>query len=221
MNSTTSIFYRGMFISFLGSLPPGVMNIVAIDIAGKQGNKAAFLYAAGSMLAEVLVVAIALTIMNWLLKRKRFFEVLEWITVILLGLFATGCFLAAGTMQEITSFIPVISLPAFLAGVVISLFNPMHIPFWLGWSSYLVSKGIPVNERRSYLLYIAGIATGTMGGFTVFIYGGYAVIEIVNSNSAVFNYILGVFLLLLSVLQAGKLVLVPAAIRHRRLLKQS
>lgn len=220
MKQIEKAFLVGLLVSFLGSLPPGLMNIVAVQIASEQGRGAAMLYSTGSMLAEVLTVGVVMSIMNWLLKRLVFFAVLEWVTVVLLGLFALGCFWVAGSTRDLIGLIPVIGLPAFFTGAVISLLNPMHIPFWLGWTSYLANKGIvPTGGRRRYY-YMAGIAAGTMAGFAVYAYGGQPFFELLSANNAGFNYTLGTLLLVISLLQVRKLAVVPARARFDRMLKR-
>src|SRR5687767_8354768 len=93
------IFYWGMLISFLGSLPPGIINIAAIQISGKQGAGAAMIYAGGSMLAEILVVRIALAGMSWLTRNQKFFRILEWMTAGMLLFFSVTCFIAANALR--------------------------------------------------------------------------------------------------------------------------
>src|SRR5688572_31214008 len=98
MTLSMKIFYWGMLISFLGSLPPGVINIAAIQISGKQGAGAAMIYASGSMLAEILVVRIALAGMSWLTRNQKFFKILEWMTAGMLIIFSVACFITANTL---------------------------------------------------------------------------------------------------------------------------
>lgn len=219
MKQIEKIFLAGFLISFLGSLPPGMMNIIAVQITGEKGKDAALRYASGAMLAEAVIVVIVLAATNWMLKRRKLFVILDWITVVLLGLFAGGCFWAAGSMLDITRFIPAIRLPAFLTGAVISLLNPMHIPFWLGWSSYLAHKGNLSGEKKKYH-YLAGIATGTMAGFVVYIYGGQPLFELIAVNNTAFNYTLGALMLIISLMQVRKMAVVPAQVRFNRMLKQ-
>src|SRR5690348_12826256 len=95
------IFFWGMLVSFLGSLPPGTMNIAATQITAQQGPKAGFMYAIGSMLAEVTVVRLALAGMKRIIRQHRLFYFLEWLTAILLFTMAIACFVAAVQMNDI------------------------------------------------------------------------------------------------------------------------
>jgi threonine/homoserine/homoserine lactone efflux protein len=212
------IFYWGLLISFLGSLPPGMMNIAALQISEKQGHLAAMIYASGSMLAEVFVVCIALAGMNWFIKRLRFFSVLEWMTACLLVTFSAACFIAASSMREFTNIIPEITLPPFITGIFLSIINPLHIPFWLGWSTVLMNKGILRNQRHQW--FIAGIGAGTMAGFTVFIYGGQYFLLFFENNSFLLNFIIGIILLITAFLHIRKLIKIPIATRYAQMLQR-
>lgn len=221
MKRSIKIFYWGMLISFLGSLPPGVMNIVATQISGKQGAGAAMVYAVGSMLAEVIIIRIALSGMSWLTRRQKFFQVLEWMTAGLLVVFSITCFIAADSMQDFPIILPVLVLPPFLTGAVISAVNPLHIPFWLGWSTVLINKGILAPGPKQYNWYISGIATGTISGFIIFIFGGQYLIKAFHSNQFLINCIIGTALFITAFIQIRKMIFVPASVRYAKLFRRS
>jgi threonine/homoserine/homoserine lactone efflux protein len=220
MKQTLQIFYWGMLISFLGSLPPGIMNITATQVAGKQGIMAAFIYAFGSMLTEVIIVRIALSGMSWLTRRQKFFQVLEWMTAALLVIFSMTCFVAANSMQDFSAILPDLILPPFITGVVISAVNPLHIPFWLGWSTVLMNKGVLMPGARQYNIYITGIGIGTIAGFMVFIFGGQYLLKIFQSNQYLVNGFIGTILFIVAFLHIRKIIIVPASVRYASLFRR-
>lgn len=221
MKSLPRILTWGMVISFLGSLPPGMMNIAAIQIAGEQGAGAAMIYAFGSMLAEVIIVRIALSGMNWLTKSLRFFTILEGMTAGLLVIFAVACFITADTIRDMPALFPGLLFPPFITGLLLSVINPLHIPFWMGWSTVLLNKGVLERRGNMYNGYCLGIAIGTMAGFMVFICGGPFLLTVFHSNQFFIHLVLGTLLLVIAVLLIKKMILVPASIRHARLLRQA
>ena len=68
------IFFWGMFISFLGSLPLGTINVTATNIAVQQGAYAATLFALGALLVETFCLCIVLLAMNWVRKQQKIFR---------------------------------------------------------------------------------------------------------------------------------------------------
>jgi threonine/homoserine/homoserine lactone efflux protein len=219
MKQSVKVFYWGMMISFLGSLPPGVMNIVGTQISGSRGMYEAFCYAAGFMLAEAILVRIALAGMNRLIRSKKFFHLIEWMTAGMLIVFSIACFITANSMQEFSD-LPGFLLSSFVTGVVISIINPMHIPFWLGWSAVLMNKGILTPRAQQYYFYIAGIGIGTLAGFSVFIFGGQQILKVFQSNQYLINCIIGFALFVTAFFHIRKMIFVPAAVRHAKLFRQ-
>src|SRR5881392_3083140 len=167
-----NVCFWGMLVSFLGSLPLGTMNVTVTQISVQRGIRDGFSFAIGSMLIEIIIVRIALVSMKWLAKQHRLFRLLEYITTSVILFLAITSFIAAYKMTGFASFFPIQTIKPFWTGVFLSLTNPLHIPFWLGWSSVLMSKNILKPSSRQYNWYITGIGLGTILGFSVFIYAG-------------------------------------------------
>ena len=220
MKGSFKVFNWGMLISFLGSLPPGVTNIIASQIFHHKGITEAIYYVTGFMLAEVLVVRIALTGMSRLIRSKKFFHLVEWMMAGMLIVFSTVCFIGANSMQDSPVILPELLLPSFMQGILISLVNPMHIPFWLGWSTVLMNKGVLFPKSGQYNLYIAGIGAGTIAGFAGFIFGGEFLFKAFHSNQYLINCILGFALLAAAFVHIRKMIFVPIAVRHAKLFRR-
>src|SRR4051812_6617457 len=126
------VFFWGMMVSFLGSLPLGTLNILAMKISVEEGVKYAIYFSLGSLLTEMIYVRISLVGINWIRKQKKIFKWLEWITFFIVVALAIGSFMTAmkphthsGAMQN--------NLPdmhRFLLGITLSSISPMQIPFW-------------------------------------------------------------------------------------------
>lgn len=210
----------GLAISFLGSLPLGTMNIAATHIAIEQGRTAGLLYALGSMLVEIIIVRVALIAMGWLAQRHKIFQFLELFTVSLILILSATSFIAAYKMTGFAGSIPFgPSLHPFWTGVLLSATNPLHIPFWLGWSTVLLNKKILLPGNKYYNWYITGIAVGTMAGFAVFIYGGTYMVAQITAHQNVLNTVIGLVLLLTAVIQLRKMLKVSAVLRYGKMVE--
>src|SRR3954464_11376598 len=95
MPRLVKIFFTGMFISFLGSLPLGTLNVAAMQISILDGAKAAILFSLGSLTAEVVYVRLSLIAMDWIRKQKKIFIFLEWLTLIIVLALAISSFYSA------------------------------------------------------------------------------------------------------------------------------
>ncbi|MEO7769132.1 MAG: LysE family transporter [Ferruginibacter sp.] len=220
MKNLLRILWWGMLISFLGSLPLGTMNIAATHISIEKGPMAGFVYALGSMLAEVMVVRFVLPGIGWLTKREKIFRILEFFTTGLLLVLAIGSFIAAYRMTGFANVIPVQYPHPFLTGAILSVTNPLHIPFWLGWSTVLINKEILHPGKIQYNFFVTGIGLGTMLGFTVFIIGGNYFVAQISNHQNILNWLIGIALLATAMLQLKKIIMEPAGVRYGKMARQ-
>jgi threonine/homoserine/homoserine lactone efflux protein len=205
MKQLIKVFYWGAVISFLGSLPLGVLNVTATQVSVENGVKSAFIFSIGAMIAELIYVFITLRAMNWISKRIKLFRLFEWITTVLILLLSISSLIAAINMQKISSVVPAETSDAFLSGMLLSALNPLHIIFWFGWSTILIEKNILHTNKRNYNFYTSGIGLGTIAGFAVFIYGGNYIIHQLLFNQTLINWIIGIVLLITAAVQVYKI----------------
>lgn len=188
------IFITGLFISFLGTLPLGTMNIAAMQISVTDGMRPAFLFAMGVLIIEIVYVRLSLVAMDWIRKNQKLFRILEWVTLLIIVALAVSSFVAAVDPGVNKNVVLSNTLHRFWLGMTMSALNPVQIPFWFGWSTLLFTKKVLQPKNSHYNMYIAGIGIGTFAGMTIFVLGGRLLVDTLNSKQHVINYILsGVF----------------------------
>jgi threonine/homoserine/homoserine lactone efflux protein len=207
------IFCTGLFISFLGTLPLGVLNVAAAQLAVNTGMIAAFSFSLGALLVEMGYVRLSLVAMDWVRRRKQLFRWLEWGTVIIVLILAITSFAAAYHPNGSSSGSWVLGAgiytsPAlcFAAGMALSALNPLQIPFWFGWSTVLITRGTLLPRPDHYNSYIAGIGLGTFVGNAVFILGGSILVKCVDTNQHLLNTVIGGIFLITAIIQAGRIL---------------
>lgn len=200
------IFITGLFISFLGTLPLGTLNIAALQISIASGISAALLFAAGALLAEMVYVRLSLVAMDWVRRQQRILKMLEWLTFFIVLALAVSSFYTA--LHPSVEKNPILnnSLHPFLLGLAMSALNPVQIPFWFGWSTVLFTKNILKPQAAYYNTYIAGIGIGTLLGNCVFIFGGRLIAESINQNQNLLNYIIGGIFAVTALIQLIKIL---------------
>jgi len=206
MKRLAKIFYWGFTISFLGSLPLGTMNVTATNIAVQRGTYPASIFALGTLVVEAACVYAVLQTMQWVNKLKGFFKIFEWITATVVFGLSISFFTAAIKIQSFgNSAITNYHLQPFLFGMLLSILNPLHIPFWFGWSTVLLNKNILILQQKYFLIYIIGISMGTIAGFDVFIYGGNYIIQHLRDQQNILNWIVGAVLFVTATIQLYKI----------------
>jgi len=200
------IFSTGIFISFLGTLPLGTLNIAAMQISISDGIRPAIYFALGALLVEAIYVRISLVAMDWVRSKKKLFRWFEWITVLIITALAVSSFIAAADPEEKKNVLLSYSFHRFWLGVVLSALNPVQIPFWFGWSTVLFTKKILQPKNSHYNIYILGIGIGTFIGNLVFIFGGRLLVDKLNSNQNIVQYILGSIFAVTALIMLWKMI---------------
>lgn len=199
------IFFIGMLISFLGSLPLGTLNVAAMQISISDGVLQAMEFSIGSLLAEMIYVRLSLVAMDWVRKREFLFKMLEWITLAIVLILAASSFYAAISPSVKENVFLSSSLPKIILGFSMSAVSPAQIPFWFGWSTVLLTKKILLPLNKHYNFYIVGIGLGTLIGNCVFIFGGRLVAGKLQNNGHIISWVIGGIFLVTAIIQIWKM----------------
>lgn len=192
MKKLFQIFGWGLLISFLGTLPMGTLNVVAMQIAVQESILQAFYYSLGCIVVEVIYVRLSLVGISWIRKQEKIMKVMEWITLGILIALAAGSFWAATQSDGVgkSAFLNN-NMHRFFLGMMMSALNPVQIPFWFGWSAVLFSKKILEPKNSNYNFYIVGIGLGTLVGHSLFILGGNWIVSKISNSEQYINWVIG------------------------------
>jgi threonine/homoserine/homoserine lactone efflux protein len=214
------IFLSGLVISFLGSLPPGHLTLSAAYIAAEQGINDAAIYSTGATIAEMIAVKLALSLLHKTSLKPNIFFILEISTAILLTIITTGCFYLAGQTSASSEINPFSVKHPFLTGFFVSIINPVHIFFWMGWSIFLLDRKILLPISFSYNVFTVAIGIGGILGFIIFIYGGEWLLRSFSNYHHILFVFLGTILLTGAILYIHKLATIPFSVRHKYIFKE-
>jgi len=209
------IFITGLFISFLGTLPLGTMNIAAMQISVSDGLRPALYFAMGVLLVEIIYVRLSLVAMNWIRKNQKLFKILEWVTLLIIVALAISSFVAAADPVVKKNVVLSNTMHRFVLGMVMSALNPMQIPFWFGWSTVLFTKKVLQPKISHYNIYILGIGIGTFVGMCLFVFGGRLLVDTLNSKQNVISWIVGGIFALTAIIQAWRMFKTKKDVVHQ------
>ncbi|PPK96989.1 threonine/homoserine/homoserine lactone efflux protein [Nonlabens xylanidelens] len=153
----------GLIIGFVGVIPPGLLNLTAAKISVKQNRKAAVIFALGASLIVVAQVYVGVFFSKLLNNNPD--------TLLMLEKFAVVAFLALSVFFFIRALLdsgtPVVKevnrspVKLFAQGIILSVLNIFPIPFYIGFSSFLASRGLFEFTYPMAHLFIIGAASGT------------------------------------------------------------
>jgi threonine/homoserine/homoserine lactone efflux protein len=206
MRSLGKIFFTGLLVSFLGSLPLGTLNIAAMQISVTDGVTSAMLFSLGSLLVEIIYVRISLVAMDWIRKQEKLLKILEYVTLLIVVALAVSSFYAALHPGVHKNVVLSSSLPKFLLGLTMCALNPVQIPFWFGWSTVLFTKKILLPRNDHYNFYIIGIGLGTFIGNCIFIFGGLLIANTINNNQHILSWVIGGIFAVTAIIQLWRIL---------------
>ena len=201
------VFFWGLIVSFLGSLPLGTLNVAAMQISVQENILNAVYFSLGSLTVEMIYVRFSLIGINWIRKQKHLFRWMEWITVAIVIALAVGSFIAAGKPHHAKNVMLNNDIHRYFLGAMLSAINPVQIPFWFGWSTVLFNKNILKPKNSYYNLYIIAIGLGTLLANCVFIFGGKFLVDTLNTSGNLLNWIIGGIFALTAVILLIKIFL--------------
>lgn len=153
------VFFIGLFFSFLGSIPPGSINISVMQLAMQNKKKAALYFALAAALVEYVYAGFAVKFQMYLTENTAIsghFQIISGSVLLVLGIYNL---MKTSKKREETPGEE--KMAGFRKGILISLANPLAIPFWLAVTAYLQSMGWLNLTSYNYLVYVAGISVGT------------------------------------------------------------
>ncbi len=212
MKKIIKIFFWGLLISFLGSLPLGTLNIAAMQIGIQENIMNAIWFSLGSLLVEMVYVRISLIGIDWVRKQTKVMKAMEWITFVIILALAAGSFIAATHEGGAKNVLLNNNMHRFLLGMFMCAINPVQIPFWFGWSTVLFTKKILEPKSMHYNTYIIGIGLGTLLGNCVFIFGGKWMVQRIANSQQYLNWIIGGIFTITALLQLIKILMKKDAI---------
>lgn len=157
--SWLALFGGGLFFSFIGSIPPGSINITTLQYSIEGRIKAAYSFALAAALTEYIYAAIAVRFQIYLTENadiSHYFQIITGTVLIILGLLNL---FKKPTISQVN--VTGEKRNAFRKGVLLSLANPLAIPFWLMATAYLQSMGWVQISGQNFWIYVGGISVGT------------------------------------------------------------
>ena len=210
MFSLLTIFFIGMLISFLGSLPLGSLNVSAMQVAITENIKKAIQFSLGVALVEVLYVRLSLKGIDWVIANRRLFYILEWVTVLLFVILAASSFWAARKKNSSSKNVLLNNkMNRFWLGFTMSAINPVQIPFWFIWSTYLISTKVLLPKPSHFNTYTAGIGIGTLAGLALFVFAGKWLLTKLKASHRIINIVVGIVFIISAAIQLYRVLYKP------------
>lgn len=161
-------FLFAFVFSFLGSIPPGTLNLTVLQLGIEKKMNIAWRFAIAAALIEYPYAWLAVAFEGFITESPVIldnFKLISAVVMILLGA------LNLWTAQRPTVFARKFHESGFRRGVILGILNPLAMPFWIAITAYLKVQGwISLSSNKNLHSYLLGIS---LGAFTLLILTAY------------------------------------------------
>lgn len=166
MMELVKVFVLGTVFSFIGSIPPGTLNVSVLQLGLEKKVKTALRFALAVSIIEYPYAWIAVEFESLISRSPWIAENLQLITAVVmttLGVFTIW------SARKPSTFSVRFNESGFRRGLLLSILNPMAIPYWTGATAYFkVQRWIDLSTQPLIHSYVFGTSVGAMLLLTLF-----------------------------------------------------
>lgn len=189
-------FLLAFVFSFIGSIPPGTINLTALQLGLEHQTKVALRLALAAAIVEYLYAWLAVVFESMITSSPVILGNFKLIAAVVMIIFGV---LNIWSARKPTGFAQKFQASGFRRGLVLGILNPMAMPFWIAITAYLKMQGwISISTTGQLHGYLLGVS---VGGFAMLILLSYLAKRMVMffKSSSIVKFIPGIVLLVLGI----------------------
>ena len=186
-------------LGFIGYLPLGNINLTVVQLSISDTRKRWLTFIAFASIMEFIYCFGCLMALDFLLQQQELVKFLSWLGVVLFVILGVLALLYKETDSPVKT-------SDFKRGVLIAIFNPLQVPFWLVWGVYLMQNHILKSETVLIALFSLVCTIGTVLILYLYAIAGRKIVEKLRVNRIWLNRFIGALLIVLAILQTIKLL---------------
>ena len=189
-----STFGVGFFISFLGTIPPGTLNLTIIQLGLDHRINIAWRMAIAAALIEYPYAWLAIEFQEFVTRSPVIIHNFQLLTGVVMLFFGLVNLFASSKPSKLSQRF---GASGFRKGVLLGLLNPLAVPFWIAMTAYSKSHGwIKLSTAWEVHAYLLGVSAGTVALFMLLAYLAKMVVSHLQTN-AILQKTPGIILILL------------------------
>jgi threonine/homoserine/homoserine lactone efflux protein len=154
------VFVIGLIASFIGSIPPGTLNIMVLQMGLENKFKTAMRFILAVALVEYPYAWIAVEFEDLITSSpvvQQNFKLLAAVVMLVLGI------LGLWSARKPSALTVKFQESGFRKGLILSILNPQAIPWWIGTTAYFKVQGWIVLDTTLRLhSYVLGTSIGVL-----------------------------------------------------------
>jgi len=163
-----SNFCVAFFFSFVGTIPPGTLNLTILQLGIDNKISIAWRFAIAAALIEYPYAWLAVKFEHFITASPLIAENAQLITAIVMIALGVFNLLPGGKSSKM---VEKFNQSGFRRGLLLGILNPLALPFWVGTTAYLnQQQWIDVTTPMGLQGYLIGVSTGTLTLFILLVY---------------------------------------------------
>jgi len=210
MSAYISEFLIGFGVSYLFSLPPGMISLNVLQTTIQKGLLSAFWLAFAAVLVESVQAFVGVKFSAWINANESLKLGLEAFVIPVFLAFGIGN-LAIGirtlrkkNKEEIK---PSKTIGSFWKGLIVSALNPVAIPFWVVWATGISQKNLLNLELSHILVFVFGTTIGTLACLMTYAVLSAFIARRIHAVKVWMNIIVGILFLGLAIIQLVSIII--------------
>lgn len=198
MNLVT-YFIIALILSFLGSLPIGLISLSIVQRTLEKGRQAGLMIALGATIMEFVYTYLALISLDLFAENNEIGNYIKIIATFVFFILAFYYLLKknAPKIQASTSY----DYFDFLRGFIVGMMNLLIVPFWIFLGIWLKTYGYTFVQQDELIFFSLGAALGALLAFILYVWGSEMVMKKTDSINQYTNKIVGFIFLGLGIFQ--------------------
>lgn len=189
-------FFVAFFFSFIGTIPPGSLNLNILQLGLENKINTAWRFALAAALIEYPYAWMAVKFEQFITSSPWIVNNMLLITAIvmtLLGIFNLW------SARKPTRYSAKFYQSGFRRGILLGILNPLALPFWIGTTAYLNGQDwINLTTPTGLHAYLIGVSAGALCLFMAIAYLAKNIVAELKTTTRL-NRIPGVVLLALGI----------------------
>ncbi|MBT1700038.1 LysE family transporter [Fulvivirgaceae bacterium PWU4] len=167
--------------SFIGTIPPGTMNLTIIGLGLEHRISTAWRFALAAALIEYPYAWLAVEFENLITSSPMItanFRIITGVVMTVLGV------ISLRSSQKPSPFAKRFQESGFRRGILLALLNPLALPFWVAMTAYLKSqRWIDLDTNMEVHFYLLGVSLGSLSLLIILAYLARRVVRQFQGNT--------------------------------------
>ncbi|WP_100613440.1 cation-translocating P-type ATPase [Confluentibacter citreus] len=159
---TSIVFFLGLFVAFIGVVPPGLLNMTAANISLREGHVRGIMFSIGACVIVFIQTYIAAIFARYISNHLEIIEVLQRVAFVIFILITIYFLFIVKKKPKHALEIKIRSKHSrFFQGMLLSAINVLPIPYQAYMTITLASFGWLEFDKISIISYVSGAVMGT------------------------------------------------------------